>query len=207
MTRSAYYEELKQLAREVRGRYELATPRVSISDLRRIYKGEDLRIDLWPHKLKNLRGAYFNDSAGASAMICKQLPDEPRIFTMGHELKHHLVDSHMRVVYCDQSNELEVIEIGAEVFSAELIYPEDLFLADAHRLRIVEMRPADLVQLKRTTKTTMSYAALVKRATWSGLAPKGSLDGVQWKKLEEKLYGEPVYKRIQRARCTAHTRC
>ena len=202
MSRAAYYEDLKCLAREVRERYGFVTPRVSISDLRRIYKDEGVRIDLWPHKLKTLRGAYFNDSGGASVLISKSLPTEPRIFTMGHELKHHFVDSDRGIVYCDQSNELEVVEIGAEIFSAELIYPEGLFRADAERLGIVLMRPEDLVRLKITTKTTMSYAALVKRATWSGLAPKGSLDGVQWKKLEEKLYGEPVYKRIQRARAS-----
>jgi len=202
MSRSAYYEDLKQLARDVREQYGFVTPKVSISDLRRIYKDEDVRIDLWPHKLKSLRGAYFNDRNGASVMICKLLPDEPRIFTMGHELKHHLVDSDLQVVYCDQSNELEAIEIGAEVFSAELIYPEDLFAQDVLRLGIVSIQPEDLVRLKATTKTTMSYAALVKRATRLGLAPAGVLNGIQWKKLEEKIFGEPIYKRVQRARAS-----
>jgi hypothetical protein len=33
-----------------------------------------------------------------------------------------------------------------------------------------------------------------------GLAPAGSLNAIRWKKLEEKIFGEPVYKRLLRRR-------
>jgi hypothetical protein len=50
-------------------------------------------------------------------------------------------------------------------------------------------------------QTTLSYAGLAKRAEFYGYAPSGTLTGYRgWKKLEEELYGEPVYKRIMRAR-------
>jgi Zn-dependent peptidase ImmA (M78 family) len=36
--------------------------------------------------------AYFDDECGVSEMLAKGLPDEPTIFSMAHELEHHLVD-------------------------------------------------------------------------------------------------------------------
>src|SRR5690348_3498925 len=123
MLRTQYYNQLKALAREIRSRYDLTTPRVLRSDLRRIYRDQGVAIDLWPHKLRNLRGAYIHDEHGASVMLAKGLPEDPMVFTMAHELKHHLTDSDLSLSYCDLSNEREPIEIGAEVFAAELIYP------------------------------------------------------------------------------------
>jgi hypothetical protein len=68
MLRSQYYDELKQLAREVRGEYGLDSPRVLRSDLRRIYRDQGIRIDLWNHNFKRLRGAYFSiDDPGQTA--------------------------------------------------------------------------------------------------------------------------------------------
>src|SRR5262249_29310027 len=92
MKRSAYYQEMKALARQVRADHGLTTPRVLRSDLRRIYKHHGIRIDLWPHRFKRLRGAYFFDDLGATVMLARGLPADPMVFTMGHELKHHLAD-------------------------------------------------------------------------------------------------------------------
>jgi len=83
---------MRNLALETRAKYALTSSRVLKSDMRRIYKDQGIHIDLWPYKLKKLRGAYFNDEGGPSVMLAKGLPDDPMIFTMGHELKHHLVD-------------------------------------------------------------------------------------------------------------------
>jgi len=63
MLRSQYYEALKNLARETRAEYGIASVRVLRSDLRRIYSDQGIRIDLWDHKLKNLRGAYLTMSS------------------------------------------------------------------------------------------------------------------------------------------------
>ena len=208
MSRSQYYEEMKRLAREVREEFGLETPRVLRADLRCIYRKHHIKIDLWPAtegqpcKLRKLRGAYFNDEMGSTVMINRQLPQDPRIFTMAHELKHHLVDRDIAVSYCGRDNENIPIEIAAEVFAAELIFPENDF-AD----RLIQMgvgygkcTPEDLARLKCETKTTLSYAGLEKRAVFMRFAVKGSFAGVQWKKLEEQIYGEPLYKLLQRRR-------
>jgi Zn-dependent peptidase ImmA (M78 family) len=202
MSRSQYYEELKKLARETRAQYGIASVRVLRSDLRRIYSDQGIRIDIWDHKLKNLRGAYFNDELGPTVMLSGGLPEDPMVFTMAHELKHHIADSGLSVSYCDYSNQTERIEIGAEVFAAELIYPEFQFASDmqVRGIAIGGCTPEAIVRLKRETRTTLSYAGLVKRAEFLGFAPAGVLQGVRWKKLEESIFGLPIYKQIRARR-------
>ncbi len=205
MLRSQYYEQMKDLAQEVRRKFELTTPRVLRSHLRKIYREYGIRIDLWPAqegqacKFRKLRGAYFNDGMGPTVMVSRQLPEDPRVFTMAHELKHHLVDRDKSISYCGQENETTLVEISAEVFAAELIYPEHDFAYDLMHLGV---RPGtcngeDLVRLKHETRTTLSYTGLAKRAVFLKFAPKGAFNGVQWKKVEERIYGPPIFKRIQ----------
>jgi Zn-dependent peptidase ImmA (M78 family) len=188
---------MRILAGTVRGQYGLQTARVLKSDLRRIYKDQGIRIDLWPYKLKKLRGAYFNDENGPSVLLARGLPDDPMIFTMGHELKHHLVDREKIISLCDPSNQSAEIEIGAEVFAAELIYPEEMFRQDLLNLGVSlgSCTPEQIVALKRQTSTTLSYAGIAKRAEFLGFAPQRSLAKIAWKKLEESIYGLPIYKK------------
>jgi Zn-dependent peptidase ImmA (M78 family) len=204
VNRSAYYELLKGKAREIRAEFGLTSPQVRLSDLRRIYKAYGIRIDLWPYRLKKVRGAYFPDEFGPSVLIAKSLPPEPRIFTLAHELKHHIFDGGS--IHLDLED-MEAVEIGAEVFAAELIFPESAFCLWAQKLGIVPRacKPTDIVRLKKETRTTLSYLGLVKRAYWLGYAIKGSLDKIKWKNLEEEVFGEPLYKKIQRQR-KANTR-
>lgn len=190
------------MRRVTRAKYGLATPRVQKSHLRAIYRDQGIVIDLWPHKLRSIRGAYFNDELGATVMLAKGLPEDPMVFTMAHELKHHLVDRDLAVACCSDRNENEHIEIGAEVFAAEFIFPEQDFV-DALAAAGVTAGTCSadaIVRLKRSTRTTLSYAGLAKRATFLGLARTGSLDGIKWKKLEEKIFGEPLYKKLIRRR-------
>jgi len=135
-------------------------------------------------------------------MVSRHLPDEPLIFTMGHELKHHLFDSDLGVSYCDESNEHDAIEIGAEIFAAELIFPEGDFVAwlGAEGIDHNNFKAETLVHMKRKSQTTMSYTALVKRSEYLQYVLKGSFSSVKWKLLEERIYGEPIYKRIIRRR-------
>jgi len=177
MLRSQYYEALKKLARETRAEYGLTSARVLRSDLRRIYRDQGIRIDLWDHKFTKLRGAYFNDELGPTVMLCKSLPEDPMVFTMSHELKHHLMDSELSLSYCDSSNQSEPIEIGAEVFAAELIYPEGEFAHDlqAMGISVGGCTPEAIVRLKHDTRTTLSYAGLVKRAPNSWASTKREL--------------------------------
>ena len=202
MNRSAYYEQMKALARATREKYGLTTPRVRKSDLRVIYREERIRIDLWPHRLREVRGAYFNDELGPTVMLVKSLPEDPMVFTMGHELKHHLVDRDQAVACCSDRNANEHVEIGAEVFAAELIYPEQDFADDLARRGVAAgtCSAEALVRLKHDNRTTLSYTGLAKRATFMGFAARGSLDGVRWKKLEEQIFGEPLYKALLRRR-------
>jgi Zn-dependent peptidase ImmA (M78 family) len=202
MKRADYYEEMRALARATRKKYGLATFRVQRSHLRAIYRDHGIRIDLWPHRPRAIRGAYFNDELGPTVMLVKGMPEDPTIFTMAHELKHHLVDRDLPVACCSERNVDQHIEIGAEVFAAELIFPDSDFLKLLAERGVTKGRCSAeaLVRLKHDTRTTLSYAGLSKRAAFHGLAPAGSLDRVQWRKLEEHIYGEPVYKRILRRR-------
>jgi len=99
----------------------------------------------------------------------------------------------------------DTIEKAAEIFAAELVYPDDAFIADLEHRGIARgaCDAAAIVRLKHETKTTLSYASLSKRATFFGFAPPASLDRISWHKLEEAMYGEPLYKRILRRRRSA----
>jgi hypothetical protein len=208
VTRYTYYQALKARARELRAHYGLDTPRVLRSDLRRIYRDQGVRIDMWPGKLKTLRGAYISDSLGATVMLATRLPPEPLIFTMAHELKHHLFDRDLTLSYCDPSNQNEPVEIGAEIFAAEFIFPEEEF-ADALRRHGISQgtcTPEHIVRLKHNSRTTLSYAGLAKRAEFLRFAPPGSLRNVRWKILEEQILGEPVHKRVARYRSARSVR-
>lgn len=212
--RAEYYQQLKVLANRVRSDFDIQGYAPNRTTLKSICKSSGVeRVDLWPpphqvNTLKKLRGAYFCDDCGCSIMVSRTLPDEPAIFTLAHELKHHLVDQDLLsgenpALFCDESNINEQVEIGAEIFAAELIFPEQDFLrvAEGLGLGIRRCLPEDLIRLKRETATALSYAALAKRSEFFDIADQGTLSKYKgWKKLEEQLYGEPDYKRIQRYR-------
>jgi Zn-dependent peptidase ImmA (M78 family) len=196
MSRYAYYEEMKRRARAVREEFGFVSPRVQLSALRRVYKKYGIHIDLREGAFKNLRGAYFLDETGPSVMIAKKLPKEQRIFTMGHELKHHLVDG--VETRCMDLNTTDEIEIGAEIFAVELIFPEADFAQALHSqgVRRGSCTPQEIVRLKHDSQTTLSFTSLGKLAVHLGFAYSGAFNGVQWKKLDEQLYGVPLYKRL-----------
>jgi len=208
MTNSEYYEGLKQLARNHRATFSLTTPKVSLTDLHRIYDHYSISVDLWPMSgiarpdLRSLRGAYFLLEQGPCVLISRKLPAPQRIYTMAHELKHYLLDGENINTFCHQANVPAVIEIGAEVFAAELIYPESDFASDLRMVGVIHGKctAEDLVHLKHKNDTTLSYASLAKRAERLGFAFPNTLPKTGWQKLEEKLYGEPSYKRINRYR-------
>src|SRR5438876_8237138 len=174
MNRKAYYRNMQVLALEVRKRHGFTRADISIKQMWRVYRAEGIeRIDFWPN-LKQIRAAYFNDECGVSVMLARGLPDEPTIFSMAHELKHHLVDKDLMVTLCESSDNARVaddrsaIEIGAEVFAAEFIYPEADFVRDFEKIG-GPCNPKPLVKLKEATSTTLSYQAMVKRSLRLGL--------------------------------------
>lgn len=209
MTRTEYYQALKKLAREQRALFDLTTPTVTLTDMRRIYKHHGVSIMLWPPagilvaKAKTIRGAYRHIEDEPTVLIDRNKPKEQRVFTMAHELKHHLADFVLvksGASACIITPENDYIEKGAEIFAAEFIFPESDFRGYMAEKGVGEGQctPETIVRLKHDTSTTLSHTSLAKRATFLGYAPPRSLDRIQWVKLSESLYGEPEYKRIQR---------
>jgi hypothetical protein len=120
----AYYEDLKNLAREVRAQNGLDTPRVLRRDLRKIYSKCGISIDLWPYRLRNLRGAFFSDDLGMTVMLAKGLPEDPMVFTMAHELKHYYRDRELGLSYCDLSNEQKHLKSGLKSSLLSFCFPK-----------------------------------------------------------------------------------
>lgn len=202
-----YYNSMKDSACAIRQEFELTTYRIMINDLRRIYKEYEIDIDLWPRDtktkigLRGLRGAFFYDDCGASVLINRNLPSEPRVFTMGHELKHYLHDRDRGELWCGDNNTLDEVEIGAEIFAAELIFPDDNFATVCREMGIREGNclPEHIVHMKRATQTTLPYIGLVKKTEFHGYIQRGDFRKVKWKKLEEEIFGVPSYKKRQGA--------
>lgn len=206
MNLQSYYEDLRLLARQVRAEHGLSTPRVLASDLLRIYAKNGIVVDEWPYRLRNLRGAFINDHLGMTVMIAKGLPQDPMVFTMAHELKHFFRDRDLGISYCDQSNLNKSLEVGAEIFAAELLFPDRDFVAHMQLMGIRrdQCLPKTLIRLKRTTGTTLSYAGLAIKAERLGFAPSHSLTTIKtWRRLEA-LYGPPL--QIKSRRSSMHVR-
>lgn len=195
MNVQTYYDDLKRLARQVRAENGLTSPRVLVSDLTRIYARHGITIDEWPYRFKHLRGAFINDDLGMTVMVAKGLPQDPMVFTLAHELKHFFRDRDLGISYCDQSNLNKSLEIGAEIFAAELLFPDRDFVNQmtAMRIRANQCLPKNLIRLKRQTGTTLSYAGLAIKAERLGFAPSHSLTTIKtWRRLEA-VYGPPEY--------------
>ena len=189
-----YYEDLRALARQVRAEHGLSSPRVLPSDLMRIYAQYGIVLDEWPYRFRHLRGAFINDHLGTTIMIARGLPQDPMVFTMAHELKHFFRDRDLGISYCDQSNLNKSLEVGAEIFAAELLFPDRDFVAHMNMMGIRrdQCLPKTLIHLKRKTGTTLSYAGLAIKAERLGFAPSHSLTTIKtWRRLEA-LYSAPV---------------
>lgn len=197
MSRHAYYESLKALAREKRDAYGVETAAFGLREVRRIYKDEDIRIDYWPLPYK-IKALYMCADGNCSVAIQRSLPEEPKLFALVHELKHHYCDRATLgsgVIHCGDYNANELIEKGAEVFAAEFIYPEREFAEDIRVLGITSWTPEHIVHLKRRCKAKASYTFLCKRLERLALIGRGQFNNVQFRKLEERIYGVPFYRR------------
>lgn len=189
---TAYYKEMRSLAQEKRGQYALSTPEINLSGVRSIYKQEGIEIHGRKGGLKKLKAAYFNNIDGCCILLNMGLPEEPRLFAMLHELKHHYVDrEHLKQQHCyevyDSSPE---IEIGAEVFAAEFIFPEEEFIA--HVARIVpdgNITAEGVVDIKYSSPARVSYTFIIKTLERLRLIRKGQFKGVRFDKLHAARYG------------------
>lgn len=194
---SESYEHAIQLAKEKRSVFGIKTGDVTLSKLRQIYRQEKIKIDMSCGKIRNLRAAYFNDDNGCSVLLNRKLPKPARIFSLAHELKHHFTDQHIlgKGIYCSISYKNEpLIEKTAELFAAELIWPEDEFLPMTTNFGIVAgCTPEDIVRFKRYLSLPISYQFLKKRFTWFKFIDKDQYKKIQFQKLEQSMYGVPFY--------------
>jgi Zn-dependent peptidase ImmA (M78 family) len=198
-TASLYYQQMKSLADEKRGLYGIVTSKLNLNEVRQIYKAEGITIDPWNLKGNKIKACYFADEA-PSVMVRKDLPREPKLFALVHELKHHYVDRDSILNgehRCGAYNENELIEIGAEVFAAQFIYPDAEMMAAVATMKISadNCSPEMIVHFKRSCDAVVSYTFIVKRFERYRFLERGAYARIQFKKLEEKIFGVPIYKR------------
>ena len=199
LSRSSYYNAMRALAQEKRRFYQVETSKIDLPLMARIYKVEDIKIDRRNLQGYKIRASYFCDSNDFSVLLKNNMPREPKIFALAHELKHHYVDQAKIIdgtIQCGDYNRNELIEKGAEVFAAELIYPESEMLQDAREmgLEVGACSAEDLVRFKLKRFAPVSYTFILKRFEWFGFCERGAYDDVKFTKLEEKMYGPPIYK-------------
>ena len=201
MRANDHYSEARKLAAGIRAKYGLTTARVMVTDLRKIYKQEGInQFDYWDKFSARIKGAYFNDEHGSTVVISKRLITqiEPKVFTMAHELKHHLADNVSGVSFCSDDNEKVLVERAADAFASELIYPAGLLIQDmqSHTIEKGKCTPDDIVRLKHETRTTLSHTALALKITRLGYCDASVLK-TRWHTLRNELY--PEYTRYQKA--------
>jgi Zn-dependent peptidase ImmA (M78 family) len=195
---AGYYQDMRQLAHSKRTEHQVQTATLDLTVIRRIYRAEGIKMDYWDTSNK-IRAAYFCEDNDYSVLINKKLPREPKLFSMVHELKHHYVDQSIineGKIRCGDYNANQTIEIAAEVFAAEFIYPESEMLALLSELGITKdnCSPEKVVEFKRKCAAVVSYKFIVKRFEWFRLCAGGAYKKIKFQNLEESLYGRPFYK-------------
>lgn len=201
MTRAAYYEEMQQLARQKRTEHGVNTARFGLKELRTIYRKEGIRLDNYPLPRK-VKALYMCEDGHCSVAYQDSLPYEPKLFALVHELKHHYRDQSLLaagVVHCGDYDANELIEKGAEAFAAEFIYPQAEFVDDLQALGIVVREAGDIVLIKRSCKAKVSYHFIRKRLERLQYIRPGQFDRVQFRNLEERMFGVPFHRRRRRA--------
>jgi len=195
--RHIYFEKMKALARQKRELYNVHTAALGLREVRKIYSAESIRIDYYrlPYKIKAL---YMCSDRDYSVAIQKNLPEEPKLFALIHELKHHYCDQddiNKGKINCGDYNQNELIEIGAEVFAAEFLYPENEFSQDIQYSRISAWTPDEIVIFKKHCKAKVSYQFICKRLERLGLISRNQFKDIQFQKLEYQIFGLPYHLR------------
>jgi Zn-dependent peptidase ImmA (M78 family) len=207
MDRTAYYALMRQRALEVRAQYGVRTEAFGLREMLAIYRDQQIQLDRWRPKLRKVRAAYFVLDDEASVLLNAAItPVEPKLFALAHELKHHLIDreaAKLRPLGCQiDFSSRDPVEIGAEIFAAEFIFPQEEFhawLRDDLAIATHCSRE-DVVRVKRACPAKVSYQYIVKRLEWLGHVERGEYARTQWVKLEESIHGQPFYKRLRARR-------
>ncbi len=197
MSRRLYYEDLVGLAQEMRAKYNVNTASFGLREVRQICKQEGIKIDHWPLPYK-IKALYMCADGECSVALQKSLPDEPKLFALVHELKHHYRDRDALGANCISCGDYvanELIEKGAEVFAAEFIYPESEFAERLDACGLAMTCPEDVVAFKRSCYAKVSYRFICKRLERLQRIRTGQFDGIHFQKLEEQIHGVPFYRR------------
>ena len=205
--RSEYYQQCRALAQTKRHEHAVVTASLNLVVMARIYKKEGIAIDRRKLKGYRIKAAYYCDDGECSVLLNTSPPREPRLFALAHELKHHYLDQEKIMngqIECGDYNANEVIEKGAEVFAAEFIYPEMEMRQLIGQMGITSLSctARTIVDFKRACPACISYTFIVKRFVRFGLCQRDTFSKVQFTKIEEQIYGIPIYKRdsFKRAR-------
>ena len=199
--RNKYFEELKALARAKRIFYNVDTTAFGLREVRKIYSAEKIKIDYYPLPSK-IKALYMCSDGEHSVAIQRKLPEEPKLFALIHELKHHYCDQEALgkgIIHCGDYNRNELIEVGAEVFAAEFIYPEAEFSQDIQTSGIRIWTAEAVVRFKKNCKAKVSYQYICKRLKRLGLISQDQFKGVRFQKLEHEIYGLPYHLRRKSA--------
>lgn len=193
-----YYRRMKLLARQKRDEYEISLQKINLTLIRNIYKKEEITIDYWDIKSPRIKASYHCDETDSSVLVKKSLPGEPKLFALIHELKHHFTDREgiMNCSFaCGDYNANKIIEVGAEIFAAEFIFPESEMKQSLANfgLKKSNCNPTIIVEYKRNCGVPVSYQYILKRLEFFQIIEKNSFDKVKFKNLEETLY-PPIYK-------------
>ncbi len=181
------------MAKAKRIEHGVRTSDLNVNVLKKILKKEGVRVDLVSAVGNRIRAAYFSDEDGCSILLKKSLPQEPKMFALAHELKHHLMDRELIAegkIRCGDYNKNKAIEIAAEVFAAEFIFPEEEMCDFVSGLGITTgaCSKEQIVEIKRQSPVSISYIFIRKRLTRMGIIDKGQYGDVQFQKLEEIIY-------------------
>ena len=196
--RYAVYEKCRALALAKRSEYRVETGSLNIPAIQRIYKAEGIRIDRRALRGNRIKAAYYCDDGECSVLLNVKLPREPKLFALAHELKHHYLDQELigsGEIECGDYNAHEVIEIAAEVFAAEFIYPQLEMRQLISELGITSLNctKEKIVEFKRACPAHVSYTFILKRFARFKLIARDAFVKVPFKKLEEELF-PPLYK-------------
>lgn len=192
------YEQAREFARQKRAELGIQTADIDLPFLKKICKTEGVKVDMVEKMGSHIRAAYFFDEYGCSIMLCKDLPREPKMFALAHELKHHFLDREIIAggeMRCGDYNANRIPEIAAEEFAAEFLYPaaEMKAILDVMAVRSDNISPNIIVEIKKRSPIEVSYTFIQKRLERFAIIVKNQYESVRFQKLEEQLH-PPIYK-------------
>jgi Zn-dependent peptidase ImmA (M78 family) len=98
-TDSKSYNVARNLAYEKRELYSVDGKNLNLTKIRQIYKDEGISL-VYRTGLKNLKALYMSDEHGVDVLCNQKLPNEPKLFALVHELKHHFLDRDLLCTPC-----------------------------------------------------------------------------------------------------------